>query len=452
MEREEPKSPSRPEDSPLHEYSVGVAVNVVGEVFIPYLLNSVKRKDICMLNGIEMSVNVDFQQVIDDVSEALEQDESFDVMTAESYARKKSYIVKKLSELSSIHSALADQFGCLIEDVNTYYSSLTQNPHLESSDSDPPQDTQTLAPRFSTATGYDLLLKPGGGGFYLSKSSVKKPAIPPVNDDDKDAKALLEKISNLEEEVASLKRKNESLTVENGELKMEIEEKIADDKVDDKDDDKDPKGLLGKISKLEQEVASLKRKNKSLTVENRKLKKEIEANIADMGLYMSKSKQEYKTMENGFNESREIVKKLDGHLAGVIAEKIANQLNHESEMKAMNTKMNQYRTEIAQLKAAHEKKEKIWKGVTGQLRQELTEKSALIGQQSEQMSILCADKSSQNTLIHQLKTELDAVKSENARVLPSFDNVQKLIDELKVKVAELDSEVEKQVNVMSNKE
>ncbi|KAJ0705362.1 hypothetical protein HanPI659440_Chr14g0572621 [Helianthus annuus] len=423
MGSEEPKSPSRPEDNPLHEYSAGVAENVV-----------------------------DFQQFIDDVSEALEQDESFNVMTAKSYARKKSYIVKKLSELSSIHTALANQFGYLIEDVSAYYSSLTQNPHLESSDSDPPQDTQTLAPRFSTATGYDLLLKKDGGGFYLSKSSVKKPAIPPVNDDDKDRKALLEKISNLKEEVASLKRKNESLTVENDELKIEIEEKIADDKVDDKDDDKDPKGLLGKISKLEQDVASLKRKNRSLTVENRKLKKDIEANIADMGLYMSKSKREYKTMENGFNESREIVKKLDGHLAGVIAEKIANQLNHESAMKEMNTKMDQYRTEIAQLKATHEKKEKIWKGVTGQLRQELTEKSALIGQQSEQMSKLCADKSSQNTLIDQLKTELDAVKSENARVLPSFDNVQKLIDELKLKVAELDSEVEKQVNVMSNKE
>ncbi|XP_035839432.1 peroxisomal and mitochondrial division factor 1-like [Helianthus annuus] len=427
MEREEPKSPSRPEDSPLHEYSAGVAENVV-----------------------------DFQQFIDDVSEALEQDESFNVMTAKSYARKKSYIVKKLSELSSIHTALAEQFGYLIEDVSAYYATLTQNPHLESSDSDPPQDTQTLAPRFSTATGYDLLLKKDGGGFYLSKSTVKKPAIPPVNDDDKDSKALLEKISNLEEEVASLKRKNESLTVENDELKMEIEENIADDKVDDKvddkDDDKAPKGLLGKISKLEQEVASLKRKNKSLTVENRKLKKDIEANIADMRLYMSKSKREYKTMENGFNESREIVKKLDGHLAGVIAEKIANQLDHESEMKAMNVKVNQYMTEIAQLKATHEKKEKIWKGVTGQLRQELTEKSALIGQQSEQMSKLSADKSSQNTLIDQLKTELDAVKSENARVIPSFDNVQKLIDELKLKVAELDSEVEKQVNVKSNKE
>lgn len=54
------------------------------------------------------------------------------------------------------------------------------------------------------------------------------------------------------------------------------------------------------------------------------------------------------------------------------------------------------------------------------------------------MEALVLDKFAQNSLIHKLKTESVSVKFENAGPIPPLDIVEKLTDELKLKVEELE--------------
>ncbi|KAK1409330.1 hypothetical protein QVD17_35856 [Tagetes erecta] len=170
-----------------------------------------------------------FRQFVDEAIEAVDQDEKFDEMTAESYDQKKFYMKKHVQELSSIHNSLAGQYGDFIEEIRMYCQSLMQNEHLRlqsSESSSSPQVSQILGPKASTSTGFDVLFHPDGGGFYLAKCkrpsshSGLKSSIQPVNaaalkvKETKDD-ALVEKISRLEEEVVSLKQRLQTTTVEN---------------------------------------------------------------------------------------------------------------------------------------------------------------------------------------------------------------------------------------------
>ncbi|KAD1625210.1 hypothetical protein E3N88_42520 [Mikania micrantha] len=361
MEGDESEPPSLPDDNQLSELSDRVAENVVV-----------------------------FQQYVDEIVEAIDQDENFFDMTADSYKKKKSSMKSHIRELSQLHNSLADECGDLIESVSKSCQYVIQKQQLQSSDSSSsPQVTQTLAPKFSRATGFDVLWQPGGGGFYLSKvessshsgsetsmSSVNKRAAPPVSDDalkvEESNGVLLEKIFNLEEEVASLKQKLQTVTDENGELKQEIEE-----------------------------------------------------NIRDIGAYMSASKREIRAMEIELQASKLFAETIDGHMTRLLAEKIDNQSKYDAEITEMKTKMTQYVNEISRLKSTHQKKEKIWNGITDKLKDEIKETSELLAKVSGDMEALIIDKSDQNNLIHKLKTELLSVKFENAGLVPSFENVQK---------------------------
>ncbi|KAI3793207.1 hypothetical protein L1987_35822 [Smallanthus sonchifolius] len=348
------------------------------------------------LTDLEISFKLEFRQYVDEVLEAVEQDENFNEMTAQSYEQKKSYLKSYILELSIIHNSLVDQYSYFIEQVDKNCPNLIQNLNLESSDSG-------SSPKFTTATGFDVRWHPSGGGFYLSKgkesshsgseasmSSVNKLALPPpVNDDalkEEEANQVLhEKISSLEEEVASLKQKLQSLTVENGELKQEVED-----------------------------------------------------NVTDIRVYMSESKLEIKAKDEELQASKEFAKRIDEHMCKRLAEKISNETKHIAE--------------ISQLKSTYEKKEKIRNGVTEQLKNDVKEKLELVEHLSKNMADLIIDKSSQNRLILQLQTDLNQLKFENVWVRPSFDNIQKLTDEVKLKVVEVEREVSKQKEAMSNKD
>ncbi|KAI3800041.1 hypothetical protein L1987_35348 [Smallanthus sonchifolius] len=278
-----------------------------------------------------------------------------------------------------------------------------------------------------------------------SMLSVNKPAVPPVNDDALKVKETKDPGCGGSESSMSSVNEPAVPPVNDNALKVEETE--------------DPEALLEKISILEEEVARMKQKLKSLTDENGELKEEIEENIADVKVYMSETKLERDTIEEELKASEDIAIKIDEHAARVLEAKLRNQSKHDYEITEMNMKILQYMAEISQLKSTHEKKEKIWNGVTGQLKKDLKEKCDLVDElnknmsrKDDQLEILWDEKRSQDILIEQLKTELKSVKSENVELVSSFDTVQKLADELKLKVLELEREVELQREAMSNKE
>ncbi|KAK1409252.1 hypothetical protein QVD17_35778 [Tagetes erecta] len=219
----------------------------------------------------------------------------------------------------------------------------------------------------------------------------------------------------------------------------------------------EPKVLLEKISSLEEEVVSLKQKLQSLTDENNELKLGIEEDLTDVSLYMFETKLEMDAKEEEVEATEEIATKLDDLASSVSKQKKANQSKHVSKIKEIKMKMKKYTTEISQLKSTHQKKEKTVNGVIGHLQNNVAVKCKLIDELNKkdnskdaQLAILWDEKSSRDILIQRLKNELNSVKSESV-VLPSFDNIQILRDELKLKLMALESEVNKQTEAMSKK-
>ncbi|KAK9061044.1 hypothetical protein SSX86_018224 [Deinandra increscens subsp. villosa] len=589
------------------EYTDCAVENVVGEVLITIFVRVLLIKDVYAFTEIEISVKLEFQRSVDEIVEAMDQDENLSDMIAESYEQKKSYIKSHIMELSQLHNSMADDYADLIEEVSKNCPSLFQNLHVKSSESSSsPQVTQTVAPNFSTATGFNVLLQPGGCGFYLSRveesshsgfgysmssvnkppvapvsddalkvketkdsgldssiSSVNKPVVPPVSDDplkveetkDSGSESSLSSVNKTPEppvndealnveETKDCGSDSEALKVEetkdsssesfisklpvtpvkdDDDLKLEesqdtkafcsdfdalkIEEtkdtgsesdalkveetknsasessipkppvppvndddlKLEETKVfcsdfdalkieetkdagsesdaskvgetkdsgsessmssvnkpevpSDSDDalkaeeTKEHEVLLEKVSSLEEEVASLKQKVKSLIEENGELKQENEENIKDIGLYMTASKQETKALEEDLQASNKFAKTIDELMCMLLAEKSSNEAKRDHEINEMKKKMSQYVNEISQLKSAYEKKEKIWNGVTAKLKDDINSKCEMVEVLSKNIEALIQDKSSQNKIIHQLKTELESVKFENARVV-----------------------------------
>ncbi|KAK1409250.1 hypothetical protein QVD17_35776 [Tagetes erecta] len=210
------------------------------------------------------------------------------------------------------------------------------------------------------------------------------------------------------------------------------------------------KVLLGKISDLEEEVVSLKQNIQSLAEENNELNLEIDEIVADVRLYMSGTKLEMETKEEELESIKELAIMLDEQTSTVLEQKRTNQSKHFSKVNELKMEMKQYMTEISQLKSTHENQEKAWNGVIGQLKNDDEEKRVLVdklskslNEKDDQLEILRNEQRSQDVLIEELKTELNSVKSKNLGVLSSFDSVQKLTDEFKLTMKELDSVLDK---------
>lgn len=364
-----------------------------------------------------------FQQRVKEVLKAIEQDESFSEMTAENYGQKKSYLTTNLEELSRMHRLLADQHAHLLGEVRKNCPSLIKKLYPGSSDSSSLQVAQMLKPnqgsntgffwepcdyvvRFtSDPSGFDVVKKEGlSNSSSEASTSINKLPVPAVNDD------------------AALKVKETN----------------------------PPEDLSDKISKLEEEVVSLNKNLQSLRDENTELKQEIEENVLDISLYMSDSKHKIKTMEEELKKSKEQNKKINCFMAGILQEKAADKARLDGQIEELNKKIGQYVTVISELNRKHEARENIRNAVIKTLQDELQQKSESVEGMQETLDALLADKCSQYNKIQELQTRVNALQFENVGVLPSFDNVEKLTNELKLKVVELEREVDKQREVMSD--
>ncbi|KAK1409339.1 hypothetical protein QVD17_35865 [Tagetes erecta] len=383
-----------------------------------------------------------FKKFVDEAVEAVDQDENFNEMTVESYDQKKFYMKEQLQELSNLHNSLADQCGVLIEEISINRQSLLQSSDSSSS----PQVSQILGQEASTSTGFHVHMHPDGGGFYLAKgkgpshSGLKSSVpVPPVNvaalkvKETKDP-GFVGSDSGSESSTSSV-NKPAVPAVNDDALKVEETE--------------DPEVLVEKVSNLEDEVVRLKKKIQSLTVENDELKQEVEQNLTDISVYMSESKLDTKALKEELQASKEAAIKIEEHRCNILEEKISNITSHHAKLVEMNDNMTQCMSDIVDMQTTHEEKEKIWNDFTEQLKHDLKVKSELLEEVNMTMEALVSDKSVQNNLIHNLKTELVSVKSDAARLFPSLDDVEKLADELQLKVEELERAVDKQREVVS---
>ncbi|KAK1409517.1 hypothetical protein QVD17_36043 [Tagetes erecta] len=398
------KSPVVPEDSQLNELSERVAENVVV-----------------------------FQQFVDKAIGAVDQDENLNEMTAESYDQKKYCIKRHLQDLSNIHDSLVDQYCVLMEKISMNRQSLIQI-------QDPQSSVSSSSPQASTSTGGDALLQPDGGGFNLAKGkgpshSGLKSSVPPLD-------------------VAALKVKETKNPGFRGSesSKSYVNNPAVNDDALKVEETEDHNVLVEKISNLEDEVESLKQKLQSLKVENGALKQEVKETVTDIKVYKSDSKLEIKAMKEELRASKQLIDKTDGHMCRLLAEKLTDQSRHDAEILEMNSKMNECMSNMLEMQRTHEKKEKIWNDVTEQLKQDLKVTSESFVEECKNVAALESDKSAQDNLIVKLKAELISAKFENAGLYLPSDNVEKLTDELKLKVEELEIEVDRQMEAMADKD
>ncbi|MFS8013352.1 putative protein Networked (NET), actin-binding (NAB) [Helianthus anomalus] len=171
---------------------------------------------ICLAENVE-----GFQQCVKEMLKLIEQDGNLSETTSEFTDGKKSELTTHVAQLSRMHAVLVDEHAHLIGEFSKDCESKIKKQYLDSYDSISPQVTQMFTfdkmsntRKCRTPIGLDALLSSGGGDSDSeSFMSFNKLLISPVNDDAlkvKETKApevLLNKISNLEEELVTLNTK-----------------------------------------------------------------------------------------------------------------------------------------------------------------------------------------------------------------------------------------------------
>lgn len=454
-------------------------------------------------NSICLAENVEgFQQCVKDILNLIEQDGNSSEITPEIYDCNKSKLTTLVTELSRMHGMLADQHIHLIGQVSKNLPSLIKNQHVDSPDSSSPQVTQMFTPdqksahKFMTPIGFDVLLSSGGGGgsyisrregstdssFTLSSDSesessmsINKLLISPINDDAfkvketkvEDHDVLVKKISVLEEKLLNLNTKLQSLSDENTKLKHDIHESESD----------------------------LNTQNALFEAEKAKVV-ELQEQVSDLKLVVSESNLKIKTMGEKLNAANDEITKVKHELSsksielGCIQEEMALLHIHIDSQKAkilelqeevnlcvaditvrddqiteLSTTVNQSMSEISLLKTTYSAKEDIWNDEVKRSKTEVNEKCQLIDSLNRkhdavmserdgvkaQLDTLRAEMCSRDNLIREMNTRLSSLQAENARVVSSFDIAQKFSNELNLKVVELEREVDRQREVMSDR-
>ncbi|XP_076928647.1 protein NETWORKED 4A-like [Bidens hawaiensis] len=407
-----------------------------------------------------------FEKCAKEILKLIEQDGNFSEMTAEVYDDKKSKLSTHVTELLRMHGVLVNQHVQLIK-----------KQHLDVSDSSSPQVTQMFTPdqmsntqKFRTPIGFDVSSSCGGGS-YASRSegsessfslssdsdsesfiSTNKLLISPVNGgedslkvkDSKQTTVLLQKISALEDELVTLNKKFQTLSQENTNLKQKIQENESD----------------------------IKTQNSHFETEKTKAI-ELEKQVSDLKLVISDSNLQIKTMGDELDASRKkllaaedeiskLMHELDSarktnlELQEEVSVYVADISVRDDQITELNTKIDQSMYEISLLKSTH-------KADIERLQMEIMQKCQSVDDLNKnldglklkkdgltaQLDTLRDEKSCQDDLVRELETRLSSLQPEHERVLSSFDNAQKVINELKLKVTELESEVEMQREVIS---
>ncbi|GKA23013.1 NETWORKED 4B-like protein [Tanacetum coccineum] len=449
--------------------------------------------------SVSLAENVEgFEQCVKEILKLIEQDADFFELTAEIYDAKKSKLTKHVTELSRMHGVLADQ-----------HVELIKKQHVDTTDPSSPQVTQMFTPdqmsnthKFRTPIGFDVM-NSGGTGSYASKKdesessfslssdsdsesfmSINKLLISPGNDDVSKVKetkvpeVLLKKIATLEEELVGLNTKIQTLSDENTKLKHEIHEKESDVQsyIAHLETEK------AKVAELQKQVSDLKLVISDSNLNIRTTRDELEASrkqVLAAEDEISKLKDELSSkifeqtnwLQGQLGSTQQEIASLQKQLGSEIDKNaelqeevslcVADISVRNDQITELNTMINQSMSEILLLKSTHEAKEDTLNADIGRLNMELREKCQVVEALNKymdalklekdgvkaQLDTLHAEKCHQDNVIRELETRLDSLQVEHVGVL----SAQKDANELKLKVAELEREVNMQREVISDR-
>ncbi|KAI3793140.1 hypothetical protein L1987_35755 [Smallanthus sonchifolius] len=453
----------------------------------------------------------EFHHCVEDILDEIEQDENFSEMTAESYDNKKSYLTRHLIELSRLHRLLADQHVCLVEEVSKNCPSLIKNQYLDSSDSSSPQVIQMLTHQKSsplklkTTIGSDFVFRASGGCSNVvdepvSDKKLQEDETTEFKSQENESEITTEK-SNVVDEPVSDKKLLEDETTEF--KSQENESEITTEKSNVVDEPVSDKKLL------EDETTEFKSQENESEITTEKSHLELQKQVDDLKLVISESDLKFKAMEEELEKSRkslsiakDTISNLKGDksskvyqqnlmmkyelqsgqkLVGQAREQLSVQMENfhrleqqvescaseitvrEDQIKKLNTKNDQYKSEILRLEETLKSKEDIWNHDVIKLKVQLKNKSKSFDDLKRQLNnvrsernrtcgkleTLKEERCSQDKLIQELETRLNTLQVEHERVVSSFENAEKLNDELTLKVVELEREVDRLREVIS---
>nr|KAJ0221659.1 hypothetical protein LSAT_V11C200097270 [Lactuca sativa] len=281
-------------------------------------------------------------------------------------------MAKLVSELSRIHGALADQTIDLIKEVSKNTLKITtpiKTQHVDSSTSTSTQVTQIIkTPEFMTPVGYDFILDTSGGGFHISTREGSESSF------------TLSSNSDQSESFMSI-NKNLNPPVKNDESKAK-EIKIHDP---------EPEVLLKKISTLEKEQISLKKKIQYLRDENALLEAE-KANMAELKRMVSESNRKIETTGKVLEVYRKQVLTADDETTK-LKEELARKVVYQTQL-------------VKKLESIEE----VISMLTGKLdAQEARERKL-----HEQVKLSLAGISKRDEVINELSTQIDLLKNSHA--------------------------------------
>ncbi|KVI10039.1 protein NETWORKED 4B-like [Cynara cardunculus var. scolymus] len=327
--------------------------------------------------------------------------------------------------------------------------------------------------------------------------STNKLLISPVNDDaskvkeTKVSEVLLKKFANLEEELVSLNTKLQTLEDENTKLKSRMHEnesvtEIASDMQSQlelaQDDIRTQNAYLeaekAKVVELQKQVADLKLvisdsscEIEIMGVQLKESKEKLlaaEDEISKLKHELGSTEQEMALLQRQFDSEKDKVLVLQEEVSLCVADISVR----EDQITELNNNINQSISQILLLKSTHEAKEDRWNTDIERLKMELREKYELADNLNKEMDALKqkrdavmvekdgvkaqlhtlqAEMCSQDNLIRELENRLNALQFEHVGLLASFDSVQKDTNELRLKVVELEAEVDRQQEVISDR-
>ncbi|KAD7480305.1 hypothetical protein R6Q59_009091 [Mikania micrantha] len=366
--------------------------------------------------SMRLAENVEeFQEGVTEITDLMEQDINFSQLTAESYDEKNLKLSTHVAELSRVHGVLVDLLADLIIEFN-------KKQRLDSIDSD--------------------------------------------------SRKVSEASHNLKEDL-------QTLTEENTKLKCMIKEieSVMDSQLESAQDDIRTQNAYlelekSKVFELQKQVVNLLLLVSDSNLKIKTIGEELEASSSK--LLVAKdllSQQHERASKQKTKQNKEMLallhKQIDSHSETVNAlqqQVAADIIAHDDQIKEFDMKINQYVSEISVLKSTHEAKEDKWNADIEKLKKELKEKCQSLDELNKKLETLIlerdgvdarldtlrAEKCSRDNLVQEMETRLKSLQAERAEVLVTFKIVQKLKDELKLKVVELEQEVHRQKEVIAN--
>ncbi|KAI3519644.1 hypothetical protein L1887_08859 [Cichorium endivia] len=301
--------------------------------------------------------------------------------------------------------------------------------------------------KFVTPVGYEATLNTSGGGFSISTTEGSESSIALSSNSESESSVTLSSNSESESSV-TLSSNSES------ESSMSINKPLTSPVKSDAPKVKgkatkvhDPEVLLKKISTLEEELSGLKKTIQNLTDENAFLEAE-KANVAELKLMISASNRKIETMVKTLEASRKQVLTADDEISKLKQELSRKEVD-QAEFLSLGQTITSLQEQLHSKQARGlELSEKIIK-FTAYITKQENEITELNGKIVLLRISHAADEDRWNADIERLKTEVREKCELMDDLNQKLDDVTSYTDELKLKVAELEREMDTQREVMS---